>query len=74
MTNLPPLPPTLCHTCDLDEQYTADQTREYGALCRKQALEEAIQVCKNLDAMSRDPMVAWGSAEECAIAIRELLK
>lgn len=28
------------------------------------------RVCDNLDAMARDPMVARGSAEECAAAIR----
>ena len=46
--NLPPLPPVLCHTCDADEQYTADQMREYGALCRRMALEEAAKLVDHI--------------------------
>lgn len=32
--------------------------------------ERCAKVCDQLDAMSRDPMVCSGSAEECAAAIR----
>ena len=32
--------------------------------------ERCAQICDQIDAMSRDPMVCRGSAEECAAAIR----
>jgi len=41
--SLPPLPiPELP-----DNIYADDQIRQYGALCRKQALEDAAHVCDN---------------------------
>lgn len=45
--SMPPLPPVLCHTKDLDQQYTAEQMQEYGQQCRSEALEEAAQVCES---------------------------
>jgi hypothetical protein len=33
--------------------------------------ERCARVCDQLDAMSRDPMVCRGSAQECAEAIRQ---
>lgn len=33
--------------------------------------KECAKVCDGLDAMSRDPMVAFGTAQECAEAIRQ---
>jgi len=41
-----PLPPVLCHTSGLDEQYTDVQMFEYALAARKQALEEATEICK----------------------------
>ena len=41
--SFPPLPPVLCHTQDLDEQYTADQMRAY----REHALEEAAMAAED---------------------------
>ena len=63
-----PLPPVLCHTQDLDEQYTADQMREYGQACRAAALEEAAMAA--LEA----PIKTHGQPlrQACANAIRSL--
>ena len=45
--NLPPLPPVLCHTKDLDQQYTAEQMQAYGQACREAAMEEAAMAAEN---------------------------
>lgn len=45
--NLPPLPPVLCHTKDLDLQYTAEQMQAYGKQCRAEALEEAAKCAED---------------------------
>lgn len=37
-----PLPEVLCHTCDMDEQYTADQMRAYGAAEYRRAILDAM--------------------------------
>ena len=66
--SLPPLPPVLCHTQDLDEQYTADQLKAYGKACREQALEEAAQAA--LNAPIKTAMQPY--REACANAIRSL--
>jgi hypothetical protein len=42
----------------------------FASLVAAHEREECAKVCDGLDAMSRDPMVAFGSAEECAAAIR----
>ena len=40
--SLPTLPPVLCHTKDLDQQYTAEQMQEYGQVCYEKALLDAM--------------------------------
>jgi len=43
--NLPPLPEAERHDHGLHGRgYTEKQMREYGAICRKQALEDAIKL------------------------------
>lgn len=68
--------------------HTADDLREYGALCRRMALEEAAKVCDNISINhlntykhnpgpnAYDPHFQGLSmgAGECADKIRELLK
>jgi hypothetical protein len=44
--------------------------RELIDCVRAQEIAACAKVCDNLDLMARDPMVARGSAEECAAAIR----
>lgn len=54
--NLPPLPkPEALQRKQLNHGgyemrpvFTADQMREYGQLCRQQALEEAAELCDNI--------------------------
>ena len=61
MTNLPPLPRAGIKAIGVDEKpltvYRADQMRDYGALCRKQALEEAANLLEkavqNINALSK---------------------
>lgn len=56
--------------------HTADDLREYGALCRKMALEEAAQVCEDYPAplsCNRLEATLWDVATtSCAAKIREL--
>jgi hypothetical protein len=60
MTNLPPLPKPAqmntmvftgpdWHRTVLQPLFREDQMHEYGALCRKQALEEAVKACADID-------------------------
>jgi hypothetical protein len=74
--------PTSDHTLEahnLLEEAAAEIERlnawavEYYKLSRTAVLferERCARICDNLDAMSRDPMVCRGSAQECAEAIR----
>ena len=67
--SLPPLPEKEC-LGENDWQeihgHTAEQMREYGALCRKAALEEALKICED--------RINYGevSALLCRDRIREL--
>ena len=82
--SLPPLPKPEPNT---EKQYDTDEVREYGELCRKLALEEAVKVCEaveqeHLDTYKRKPGpnayaphfqgLSMG-AGECAEKIGELL-
>jgi len=84
--NLPPLPEPdgfLCQRLyykvgDVDEHCTQphhnkwaeDQMREYGALCRKAALEEAVKACEAFG----DEYMCQSTTSEIIKEIRELLK
>lgn len=69
--NLPPLPEEYGRF-DVDGSaangFIESRMREYGALCRREALEEAAKVCED--------RINWGEAGVmlCLKAIRELLK
>lgn len=67
--NLPPLPelPLVFTTSESDIHKLM---REYGALCRKQALEEAIDVCVQFG----DDYMCQSTTLEIAKEIREQLK
>lgn len=73
--NLPPLPelPLVFTTSESDIHKLM---REYGALCRKMALEEAAQVCEDYPAplsCNRLEATLWDVATtSCADKIREL--
>lgn len=81
--NLPPLPANhVARENALGEvlweseegPYTADQMREYGALCARMAREEAAKVCEGLipemeDGVREDSYAA--TALRCAAAIRK---
>lgn len=60
----------------LDPLFGTDQMREYGALCRKMALEEAENKCRVIS--NKYAFGHYGNetdtADECADAIREILK
>lgn len=92
MTNLPPLPRTSTFQRfdggNTVQAHTKAQMLEYGALCRKMALEEAVKACEaiereHLDTYKHKPGpyaydphyqgLSMG-AGECAEKIRELLK
>ena len=95
MTNLPPLPDPTMEASTLitaggvfGAMFAVDQMLEYGALCRKLALEEAVKACEaiereHLDTYKHNPGpnaydphyqgLSMG-AGECAEKIRELLK
>lgn len=63
MPDLPALPiPELP-----DNIYADDQIRQYGALCRKQALEEAARIC------DKTPPHPFRPSIEAAHAIRRLI-
>lgn len=76
--NLPPLPTdvTWLFGSPADpmprEHYTADQMREYGEACRKQALDEAAKVCEArfMGDLNREDL----EARRCANEIRSLIK
>lgn len=76
--NLPPLPEPgfsgYASKDDPDEyfSYTAEQMREYGQLCRQQALDEAAQVCEArfMGDLNREDL----EARRCANEIRRLIK
>jgi len=40
-----PLPPVLCHTSGLDEQYTDVQMFEYARAAREQVIYKAVNIC-----------------------------
>ena len=71
--SLPPLPEKEC-LGENDWQeihgHTAEQMREYGALCRKMALGEAAKLCDEVQAMYGQYTF---SARVSAERIRELL-
>ena len=76
--SLPPLP-DLCtwgKTVLTREDMIQVRMREYGALCRKMALEEAAQVCEDYPAplsCNRLEATLWDVATtSCAAKIREL--
>jgi len=64
--NLPPLP----ELDSMDIGTLQRKTREYGALCRKQALEEAAKACES----GYDNWDNERPLRICATAIRELAK
>lgn len=73
--NLPPLPqPAMrfeVHITPLGEMldYTEKQMREYGELCRKQALEEAAKTCideRRVVFNPRNPDYVSGYNEGCS--------
>jgi len=73
--SLPPLPDppwfsTREHLSMQLKVYTADQMHEYGALCRKQALEEAAAMCESKHANGNHK---YDTREECAEAIRGMV-
>ena len=77
--NLPPLPePDVVLDMDWNyrDVYDDSHMREYGALCRKMALEEAAQVCEDYPAplsCNRLEATLWDVATtSCADKIREL--
>ena len=51
--------------------YTADQMREYGQACREAALEEAANVCEELNKFSGHSSKR-PYPSDCAFAIRSL--
>ena len=57
------LPPVLCHTKDLDEQYTLEQMVQYASETRRQALEEAALMAEG----------HYGDGHRLAEAIRALI-
>ncbi len=66
--SLPPIPYG-------DDDPVAEDMREYGALCRKEALEEAVKVCAAV-CSERDSAFANGynqGALDCEKKIKELL-
>lgn len=79
--NLPPLPysPYLFTEWDSPTErvsrtmYTEKQMREYGELCRKQALEEAMQQCQQIADCHENTMACRYSAAWCAERIKELV-
>ncbi len=63
---LPPLPArNIDHT--FDWSYTEQQMREYGALCRKQAIEEAIDAIETANA--RKSIYVY----DCVDILREMI-
>ena len=63
--NLPPLPPKMCtllHARGRLDYHGEYQMREYGQLCRQQALEEAAQKCKKIAELD-------GTAYQCAFVL-----
>lgn len=73
MSDLPPLPKANIRgptgTGSYFDGYTDDQMREYGALCRKQALEEAAKTCideRRVVFNPRNPDYVSGYNEGCS--------
>ena len=56
----------------ITSNWQACEVLAYGRACADAALEAAAVVCDQLDVMSLDPEVCYGSAKECAEAIRVL--
>ena len=56
--------------CETTAKHSINQMREYGALCRKMALEEAAKLCDEVQAMYGQYTF---SARVSAERIRELL-
>jgi hypothetical protein len=79
MSDLPPLPTKPLRFAVAVEptgetiDYTANQMREYGELCRKQALEEAMQQCQQIADCHENTMACRYSAAWCAERIKELV-
>jgi len=83
MVNLPPLPePAIPHSRLVTSKgvfgalWTEKQMHEYGAICRKMALEEAAELCIKMKTVSGDDDVERGfnaSLRRASVAIRELI-
>ncbi len=90
--SLPPLPPTSTFQRfdggKTIQAHTDASMREYGALCRKMALEEAAGICDDISTQHNDTYkhkpgpnaydphyqgLSMG-ADECSEAIKELIK
>ena len=70
--SLPPLPESLAVFTPTQEQHGKLNwiVREYGALCRKQALEEAAKVCEDIDDRCHD-CLGQNEHEFCTVPTKE---
>jgi len=72
MTTLPPLPELepWAKCMVIREDVARALMREYGALCRREALEEAMRICEDLPASYEESQ----ALDQAYKAIEELLK